>query len=207
MAPGRGGWPVRLVVEVVEVCRSVGDVAQDVAPGDGRCGFHRRLILLPPLAARARPPRSGSSDSDSNDESTKCSGSAWGSSSSSLTSSSIASARRIIYFSLSQATTVFGTCSSGQRVAPLCQLLIHAQKALCRLFQPHGVLPTRAWSMLGKRHPVSALFRRPFHRGNASAAACSHGHACPARQRRAIAQGNKLSASRPCLPARALCCW
>ena len=106
---------------------------------------------------------------------------------------------------LPQATTVFGTCSSGPRVAsrkntPLCQLLIHAQKALCRLSQPHGV--QRAVSQLVRGQCSAKGIRSRRFQATVSSGECV---SCCADG--AIAQGNKLSASRPCLPARALRCW
>ena len=194
---GPGGRPGGWVVEVVEVCRTVGDVALDVAPR-GRRTMRFFCIEIRLLA-------------HSHGEVRQCVVQMQASVRLlTLVRAACSASWHSRY--LPQAPTVFGTCSSrGPRVAsrkmhPLPASHPCTESTLSTFPAPRS---TANSCVVNARQKASGLgaFRRPFHRGDASAAACSHGHACPARQRRAIAQGNKLSASRPCLPARALRCW
>ena len=143
-------WPVRWVVEVVVVYRTVCDVALDVAPR-GRRTMRFFCIEIRLLA-------------HSHGEVRQCVVQMQASvrllTLKTLVRAACSASWRSRY--LPQATTVFGTCSSGPRVAsrkntPLCQLLIHAQKALCRLSQPHGVQRAVSQLVVNARQRASGL--------------------------------------------------
>ena len=164
---GPGGRPGGWVVEVVEVCRTVGDVALDVAPR-GRRTMRFFCIEIRLLA-------------HSHGEVRQCVVQMQASvrllTLKTLVRAACSASWRSRY--LPQATTVFGTCSSGPRVAsrkilPSTSFSSMHRKHFVDFPSPTEYSVRSANScVVNARQKASGLgaFRRPFHRGNASAAA------------------------------------